>query len=553
MKVSEYVAEFLYKHGITDVFTLSGGGAIHLDNAVLNHPNLREICIKNEATGPMMAEAYARVKNNFGVVLVTTGPGGANAVTGVVECFVDSSPVMIISGQAPVCQTTRNANIQGLRSFGVQELNIIEVVKSITKYAVMIIDKKKIRYELEKSLELAKSGRPGPVWIDIPIDIQSADIDVDTLFGYDKKGDVLSICEKSTKIAEDLSKSKRPLILCGQGIKNPSAIKELKELAELYSCPIIFSRLGLDSLPYSYKNNMGIGGMRGSYFNKLIMKEADVILAVGTSMSVAFAGHNLSFINPEGHIYMVDIGPEEIMKVRDKLTDSVICDAKQFLNYVIDYTKQSALQLNNHEDRNLWLGKCIDYKIKFSAKSFAQAKNPIDIYYLAKKVDELTKENDIFVDDAGSIYYVASQILSFEHGTKEITSGAYASMGLAIPLSIGAAVANPNARILTMTGDGSLETNVQELKTLSYYNLNVKLFVINNGGYISMRDHGRHTSDEKNAILNLKKVAEAYDMPYYLIDDYKQFDTYLPSFINNIGPAFIEVMCDDQQKLILPE
>jgi acetolactate synthase-1/2/3 large subunit len=319
----------------------------------------------------------------------------------------------------------------------------------------------------------------------------------------------------------------------------------------MIDAPIIFSRLGLDCLPMSYENNMGIGGMRGTKYNKLIMREADLIISIGTSLSVAFAGYELSFFNPEAKTYMIDIDPAEVMKIQHKLTKVIMCDAKTFLSSIKEFINATKPALKSNEC-GMWLSKCLDYKRTMSAKLLAKEQNPIDIYYLVKKIDELSKNEDIFIDDAGSIYYVAAQTLSFENGTREITSGAYASMGLSIPLSIGAAIANPNARVLVMTGDGSLETNIQELKTLSYYNLNVKIFVINNGGYISMRDHGRQTADERNAMLNLKKVADAYDMPYYLIDDYKQFDTYMPTFINERGPAFIEVMCDDKQKLILP-
>lgn len=558
VKVADFIADFLFKKGITDIFMLSGGGAIHLDEAVAQHSGLREICIKNEATGPMMAEAYARIKNNFGVVYVTTGPGGANAVTGVVECFVDSSPVLIISGQAPINQTTRHAGIPNLRSFGIQELNIIEVVKPITKYATMVTKPESILYELEKAISIAKYGRPGPVWLDIPLDVQSAIIDENKLYGYihwESSGTLQEnydiINQKTLEIADALLNSKRPLIVAGQGIKNSGTIFELKELADKINCPIMLSRLGLDCLPYSYDKNMGIGGLRGSMFNKRIMQEADVILSVGTSLSVAFAGYDLSFFNSTAKIYMVDIDPAEIEKIRPRLTSAIISDAKSFLISLINnlHSLQAAHVKENESD---WLDHCVAYKNTQSAKVFAKEQNPIDIYYLAKKVDELSSSGDIYVDDAGSIYYVAGQTLTFENGTRELTSGAYASMGLAIPLSIGAAIADPSARILTMTGDGSLETNVQELKTLSYYNLNVKLFVINNGGYISMRDHGRCTEDEQNTMLNLRKVAAAYDMPYYLINDYRQFDTYVPEFINKRGPAFIEVICDSNQKLILP-
>jgi len=547
--VAEFIADFLYKNGITDIFMLSGGGAIHLDQAVENHKGLRAICIKNEATGPMMAKAYAQLKNNFGVVYVTTGPGGANAVTGVVECFVDSSPVLIISGQAPLMQTTKYANINGLRSFGVQELNIIDVVTPITKYARMITNPAYLLHELQKAIAIAKEPRPGPVWLDIPLDIQSAELNENTLtWEYEpiKETHDASLY-KVDLLIDELRKSLRPLIVAGQGIRISGAIEQLKELAQTIDAPIIFSRMGLDTIPFSYKYNMGIGGFKGSKYNKQIMKEADLIISIGTSLSVAFAGHNLSFFNENAKVFMIDIEEAEANKFVRRLTSFDKCDAKLFINKLLQRLYERKSVLGNPQ----WMTWCTDLKEKYHAHKLAEKKNPIDIYYLVKSIDRVSTENDVFVDDAGSIYYVASQTLTFEKGQREVTSGAFASMGNAIPLAIGCAIANPNIRVLAMTGDGSLETNIQELKTLSYYELNVKLFVINNGGYISMRDHGRHVVGEQNGVVSLNKIADAYGMPYLLIHDYQQLKN-LDELISIPGPQFIEVLCDNNQKLILP-
>jgi acetolactate synthase-1/2/3 large subunit len=547
--VAQYIANFLHKNGIADVFMLSGGGAIHLDDAVTNHPGLREICIKNEATGPMMAKAYARMKNNFGVVYVTTGPGGANAITGVVECFVDSSPVMIISGQALLLQTTNFRQLHGVRSFGVQELNIVELVKSVTKYAVMITKSEDIRYELERSLSIMKEGRPGPVWIDVPLDIQSELVDPDSLRGWradSVKPTVQTINHKDLyDIICDLKVSKCPLIVAGQGVRD--AVGGMKTIAEMLDAPIILSRMGLDTLPFSYRHNMGIGGIKGQMYNKQIMREADVVIAVGTSLSVAFAGSDLSFFNRDAKIYMVDIESGEVQKFRHKIQAFIQTNASYFFTALKSGLGESGWVTPQTE----WMSTCVERKTNGNAAKLAPRRNPIDIYYLAKMMDDMSTNNDVFVDDAGSIYYVAGQTLSFDKGQIELTSGAFASMGNAIPLAIGAAIANSDKRILAITGDGSLETNVQELKTLSYYDLNVKLFVINNGGYLSMRDHGRTTVDERNAMLNLKKVAAAYDIPYYCIENCEDFE-WVRTVIKAVGPAFFEVMCDDKQKLILP-
>lgn len=554
IRVADYIADFVDKQGTKDVFMLSGGGSIYLDDGVARNKNLNPIFSRNEATAPMMAEAYARLTQNLGVVYVTSGPGSANAVSGVTEAWVDSAPILIISGQAERNCTTYNARIKNLRTFGTQELNIIDVVKSITKYAQMVNDPERIRYHLEKAVCYARSDRPGPVWLDIPLDVQMAVVDETKLKGYklrqiktEKYTDPQ--IENAVKLLKD---AKRPLIIAGQGIRIARAIAEFKELIEYLNVPVIFSRLGQDILPFSHQNNFGHGGTKGSKFTGLIMKQSDLILSLGSRLAVPFAGVNLDAFSKKARVIMVDIDEAELRKNRIDLP--INGDVKGVIKKILD--KVSGMTL---PDYSSWLETCRGYKREYPLVTPENKRNPIDLYYFVSRLDELSGENDIFVSDAGSASFVTGQALKFEKGQREITSGAFASMGLAIPLAIGCSVAKRDAQILAVTGDGSLELNIQELKTVSYYNLNIKLFVINNGGYLSIRNtqdtlcEGRYIgSDQRNEMLDFQKVADAFDLPYHNILRYEEIDDKISEIIGQEGPAFVEVVCDNNQKIIEP-
>lgn len=555
IRVADYIANFIYEQGVKDVFMLSGGGSIYLDDGIACHKNLGHICVRSEATAPMMAEAYAKLTNNLGVVYVTTGPGGVNAVSGLSECWVDSAPVLIISGQVDRSQTTYNAKIKNLRTLGTQELNIIEIVRSITKYAQMVNDPSSIRYHLEKAVYCAKSGRPGPVWLDIPLDVQSAMVEEAELKGYKPEeiiADSDNLDKEIREIVKLLKNSKRPLIVAGQGIRAAGAVDDFKKLLEHLNIPVIFSRLGQDILPFFHKNNFGHGGTMGLRFTGLVMKESDLILSLGSRLATPFVGTDLGAFSQNAKIIMVDIDEAELKKPGVKINLPIKADVKKIIN---------GLSSEIFPDYSSWLKTCQSYKEKYPLITPEHQRNPIDLYYFVSRLDALSKENNIFVSDAGSSYFVTGQALRFEKGQREITSGAFASMGLSIPLAIGVAAADKEKQILAITGDGSLELNIQELKTMSFYNMNIKLFVINNGGYVSIRNTqdalcgGRYIDSDQgkhNEMLDFQKVALAFDLLYINIKEYQEIDDKILEIINTKGPIFVEVVCDNNQKIIKP-
>lgn len=559
IRVADYIADFIYKQGVRDVFMLSGGGSIYLDDGVACHKHLNEVCVRNEATAPMMAEAYAKINQNLGVVYVTTGPGGTNAVSGLSEAWVDSAPILVISGQVQRSYTSYNAKKIKLRSFGTQELNIIEVVRPLTKYAEVVNDPNTIRYHLEKAVHLAKSDRPGPVWLDIPLDVQSAMVNEHELKRYEPELGINGLAKLDENIEEVvrlLQQAKRPLIIAGQGVKIAKAIPQFTELIERLNVPVVFSRLGQDILPFSHKNCFGHGGMKGMFLTGPIMKKSDVIISIGSRLSVPFIGEKLDVFSKDAKIVMVDIDDDELKKPTIKLYVSCQIDAKIFIQKLLQRLKSDSFP-----DYQEWLETCKSYKKMHPLVTPGMKRDPIDLYYFISCLDALSGRQHIFVSDAGSSYFVTGQGLTFERGQREITSGAFASMGVALPLAIGCSFADSNAQILAVTGDGSIELNIQELKTMSYYKRNIKLFIINNGGYVSIRNtqdkvcNGRYIGSDQGGcdeVLDFQKIAAAFDLPYFLISKHEEINSKISEVITKNGPALIEVVCDNKQKIIEP-
>lgn len=553
IRVADYITDYLYKKfDVKHIFMLSGGGSIYLDDSVALHPNVKDICVRNEATAAMMANGYVKSGARLGVAYVTTGPGSANAISGLVESWVDSCPVLIVSGQVNSYQTIHAKKQSGMpyvRSYGTQELNILSIVEPITKKCLRLCNPNDVREYLDDLIYTAMRDRKGPVWLEVPLDVQSAYVDDD--WPYIDIHDL---------ITEKIKNSKKPLILAGQGIKNSNlnlpetGLIKFKELLEYTEIPVIFSRMGLDSIPYEYKYNLGIGGIKGRKYNNVLMKEADLILAIGTTLSPAFVGHDLEFLGD--NIIIVDIDESELNKFNNvnKNITKLKVESHFFCHTLLENLKETEkIEISEWHD--------IVLKTKEKNKIEYRQTTPIDVYDLVKTIDELTIDTDIICSDAGSSYYVTQQTLEFNKGQKDLTSGAYASMGVAIPLSIGAALQNPYSKVIVIVGDGSMETNIQELKTVSYYGLNIKIFVINNGGYISMRDHqdklfnGRYinaTEETGNPVLNFCDVAKAFGLSYLKIDEYETMRYEIEYALSINGPLLIEVICDSNQKLTNP-
>lgn len=558
MRVADYIAQFLSEQGIEDLFMLTGNGAMYLDDAIAQS-DINFFCARNEAAAPMMAEAYARTNGSVGVVCVTSGPGATNAASGLAEAYVDSAPVLVLSGQVDTKHTTNLAGIAGLRTFGTAEIDIIPIVEPITKYAVMVNDPETIKYHLEKAFHIATTGRFGPVWLDIPMDVQYADINPDTLSGFepfDIPEDHQNMDSGIDQVLQLLQSAERPLLVGGQGIRQSRSINDFQKFMELTGIPSIFSRLGQDLIPHSHPLHLGQAGVKGSRYCASVMKSADLIISLGCRLAVQLVGHNLDAFAQDAKVVMVDIDEAELNKPGVPLELRINGDVNKFLGKLL-----SKLDDKSIPSWQRWAADCRRIRDTNPMVSESQYTDPIDLYYFMSRLDALSDKRHIFTTDAGSNYYVGGQVYRFEHGQREITSGAFAAMGLSIPLAIGASIAAKNSQVLAVTGDGSLELNIQELKTLSHYRLNVKLFVINNGGYVSMRNwqdsvfEGRRIeTTEATGIgtLDLSKVAAAFELPYLRIDRVDEIDEMITKVMSDEFPIFVEVVCNDMQKIIEP-
>jgi len=546
--VSKYLAKFLKNLGIKNVFMLSGTGSIHLDDAFAHEKGLDYICARHEAAAVMMASADSKLSNKLGVVIATTGPGGTNAIGGVAEAWVDSVPVLIISGQVQSSQISPN-----VRSFGIQGFNIIENVKNITNFSCQVKKPSEIRYLLEKSIYLASHKRPGPVWIDIPFDIQSHLIDDKKLYGYKPKFKFKTVTKKLSQtknIINQINKSFKPAIIFGQAIRSSNSIKLFNKILKRFSIPAISARMSIDILNNNDKHYFGMGGIRGHIHSQKILEKSDLLIILGSSFTHSFAGDNYDLaLNKK--VIIVNIDKFETKKSNFSPLIKVNEDINVFLNDLLHQSKK--IKIKNFDN---WLKKCSEIKKKYPVITKKMARNPINSYYLIDCINKYSKNNSIFVSDAGSANYVASQALKLKANQREITSGAFYSMGVTLPMAIGAAKSNSNSQVIAITGDGSIELNIQELKTLSIHKLNVKLFIINNGGYASIRKSqedmtgGRFTDDDD--VLNFKKISKAYDLNYQLISDYKKMSNQINSVFKSKKPVIIEVLCDNNQKIIEP-
>ncbi|OAB55248.1 hypothetical protein AY600_08775 [Phormidium willei BDU 130791] len=553
MRVADFVADFVALHSTRTVFMLSGTGSIYLDDAFANHPNLSYLCARHEAAAAVMAMASAKLTGRMGATVVTTGPGGINAIGGISEAWVDSVPVMVISGQVE-----RRHYVPENRSFGLQGFNIVDLVQSITKYATVIHDPKTVRQELERASWHAMNGRPGPVWLDIPLDVQSAEVEPESLIGFEPPLAARMVAGVSSDLEQEveavvnlLREAQRPVLIFGQGVRQSGASKHAHRLAKALGAPVLATRLALDLFDYSLPWNMGLGGVRGRPANATIAREADLVVSFGASLGPGFVNEDLDAFADDAKLVVVEIDETEIRKPGMHYHAILRWDVCAVLRSLTD-----ALERQSVRAPASWLSRCEALKSTRRTVGQHDRGDPINSYHFIERLEAYSEPNDIFISDAGSAYYITGQALRFERGQRELTSGTFATMGMTLPLAIGAAATSPNSRILAITGDGSIELNIQELRTLSEHELEVKVFVINNGGYASIRDSqdafcgGRYT--ESLEILDFQKVAAAFELPYALIASVTEIDETVASVLTRPGPALIEVVCDRAQQMLIP-
>jgi len=552
IKVSDLIIEFLEQKNISTVFTLSGGMMMHLLDSLSKSNKINYICNHHEQACSFSAEAYARAKNEIGVCFATSGPGSTNTITGIASAFVESTPMMVLTGQSNVSLTARGLNNNNIRMVGTFEIDISEISKPITKYSQFIDDPKTILYHLEKAYNLAISGRPGPVLLDIPLDVQSSLVSRDELVYYTiPPTDPLPVINLQ-EVVNHIQKSKKPLILAGHGIRVANQVQEFRNLIQKLNIPIVSTQLANDVIPYN--NNLYIGkvGLRGDRAGNHAVQTSDLIITLGSSLHVTTTGYKIENFAPKAKIINIDLDGNNLDK-NQLITDLQIkMDIKEFIISLSKYP----LNLNTQ----LWRDELLNLKSKFEVikEPHTVSNNSINTYFLVDLLSQITKETDILITDSGSLYYILGQTFKPKSNQRVIVSGGLGAMGYALPASIGAALASPKKNIICLVGDGSLHTNIHELSVIAHHNLNIKIIAVNNEGYASIRNtqesflQNNIVAADKTTVSfpNWEGICNSYCIPHYKSSKFNILKDLLNENLDKKGPKFFEVIVPSKVELL---
>jgi len=549
-RVADIVASFLVEQGIKDIFTLTGGGAMFLNDGIASNDDINAICNHHEQACAMGAVAYAKYKNGLAAAMFSTGCGSTNAITGLLDAWQDNTPVIFISGQIKRKETSRNSQTS-LRQFGVQEADIVSIVEPLTKYAVMVNEPGDILYHLEKAVHLALTGRPGPVWIDIPLDVQGFSIDTNELKHFAPKIETNQEIKGIEQFIEMYEQAERPIILAGNGVRLSGSVDKLREFASKNNIPCAVSYLAADYFEQDNPNYVGRLGIKGDRAGNFALQNSDLIISLGSRLSVCLTGFEYELFARESKLIVVDIDEDEHKKNTVNIDQLICADVGDFLENIENKITPKASEY--------WPNKCIHWKNKWPVYQEGYDTDTVNMYEFTKALSELASEDSIVVSDAGSSYYVTSQSFTLNNKKQRyITSGAQADMGFTLPAAIGACIA-ANKPVIGITGDGSFQLNIQELQTIKHYNLPVKLIVWNNNGYLSIRatqnkffDGRRIGTDPESGVSfpDVGKIASAYELPYVKINNVAELREKLADVIAASGPVICEVMCPENQEII---
>jgi acetolactate synthase-1/2/3 large subunit len=548
MKLSDYVVQFVAKQGVKHVFMLPGGGAMHLNDSLGRCPEIEYVCNLHEQASAIAAEAYARVTNNLGVAMVTTGPGGTNTITGVAGAWLDSTPCLFLSGQVKRADLKGDS---GLRQLGSQEIDIVSIVKPITKYAVTVTDPQSIRFHLEKALWLAKTGRPGPVWIDIPLDVQAARLDVPNLQGFlpaETKAVAADLGPALEKAIQLLRGARRPVILAGNGIRLASAVDEFRQLVERLGIPILTTWLGLDLLEGSHPLCFGRpGGIapRGANFT---LQNSDCLLVIGARMDMGLTAYAHERFARAAKKIVVDIDAAEIAKMRTPIDVPVPADARAFLRGLLQ-----RCDVKTWKDTTGWVRRCQDWKTQYPIvlPEHRTRQDGLSIYHFAEVLsDELQPGDIVSPGSSGTACELFFLVLQTKQGQRVFHNRGTGAMGFGLPASIGACLGSGRRRTVSVDGDGGFQMNIQELATVARLQLPIKFFVINNQGYASIRSSQQNyfkllvaaDSHSGMALPDVRKVAAAYGLQTARIETGANLRDQVRALLNSPGPVVCEVV-----------
>lgn len=592
IRLSDYISQFLVDNGITHGFTVTGGGAMHLNDAFGHQKGLTMVYNHHEQACAIAAESYARIYNNIALVCVTTGPGGTNAITGVVGGWLDSIPMLIISGQVRYDTTARSTGLN-IRAMGDQEFDITRAVESMTKYCEMITDPNRIAYALEKSLYLANTGRPGPCWLDIPLNIQGCVIDTDELIHFDKeeyeRENALSIAPHVTDemvmaILEKIAAAKRPVLYAGNGIRISGGFNEFVKLVDKLNIPVVTGWDSIDAIYDEHPLYVGRGGIMGDRPGNFAVQNSDLVFAVGNRLSIRQVGYSWTTWAREAYVIANDVDCDELKKPTLHVDMPVWADAKELLrklNERLDSQGYNASAEGKFWNGREWLDRCAAWKRDYPVvlPKHYEDKNHTNVYAFIKELSSRLEPGQVTVVGNGSACVVGSHAYVIKKDQRFIINSAIASMGYDLPAAIGACVAYAGNTalhgrslakqneepaesgefkdIICVSGDGSIQMNLQELQTIIHHRMPIKIFMINNEGYHSIRQTqtnlfeshfvGIGPQSEDLSFPDMSKIAAAYGYPYFSCDSNDDLAEVLDKALGTSGPVFVEIFVSKEQ------
>jgi acetolactate synthase-1/2/3 large subunit len=558
MKLSDYVFSKLADAGVRHVFMVTGGAAMHLNDSTAREPRIRYFCHHHEQAAAMAADGYARVRGMPGVVSVTAGPGGINALNGVFGAWTDSVPMLVISGQVKRETCMAACGITGLRQLGDQEVDIVRLVAPITKYAALVVNPSTIRYHLERALFLATTGRPGPCWLDIPSDVQASQIDDAALAPYDPAEDEVPPGQEPNSAAglevlDRIQSASRPVILAGTGVRAAKALDEFEAVIRRLEIPVATAWTH-DLIASDDPLFCGRPGTIGERAGNFAVQNADVLLVLGSRLNIRQVSYNWTSFARHAFKIQVDVDAAELAKPTVRPDLAVHCDLKVFLTELLRRIEETRYKPGRHAE---WLRWCGERRRLYPVvqDKHRQPGPPANPYHFVEALFDQLADDDVVVCGDATSCIVPFQAAKLKRGQRMFSNSGSASMGYGLPAAIGSAVARDGGRVVCLEGDGSIQMNIQELQTLAYHRLPVKIFVLNNGGYLSIRTtqltfFNRLIGESPVSGVSFpafQALALAHGIPSARIDCAGQFKC-IKSILDAPGPTLCEVVLDPAQE-----
>ena len=560
-KLSDYIFSFLAQKDIHQAFMLPGGGAMHLVDSLAQCPDMKYLCPRHEQAAAMAAEGYYRASNRIAAVVVTTGPGGTNTLTGVIGQWLDSIPCIYVSGQLKRETMITACPELNLRQLGDQEINIVDIVKPVTKYAVTVMKPHSIRYHLEKALYLATHGRPGPVWLDIPLDVQAAMIDETSLPAYEPAEDEIQFDTQLLKtqvreLLERIRNAKRPVLMAGYGVRIAGASEAFMQLAEKLNMPVLTAICGHDLIPSEHALFFGRPGICGDRLGNIVVQNSDLFLSVGARLGIRQISYDYKDFARDAYRAVVDIDHSELHKPTLFPHMRVHSDAKVFIDEML-----AQMDSQPRQDSHSWLDWCRQRKHSLPTMlddNPTSTNGYVNSYLFAAELFKLLEPGSLVVTGNGTAYTCTFQIMPINKGVRVFSNQGCASMGYDLPAAIGACIARNRQPVILITGDGSIQMNIQELGTIAFHKLPITIFVLNNEGYLAQRItqdtyfEGRYAgSDRKDGVCypEIVPVAQAFGLKTARLDSNHNLSSKIQQVLNMPAPVLCELSMDPKQTL----